>query len=191
MDNPTENFTYEFPEMNPRQRMWELILHIAKASIYDGKYGKTKLYKILYKSDFTAFRLLGRPITGAKYVRLLNGPIPDNIDELLSDMVASGDAKWEARPIPDRKPQMRVVAQREPDYTLFSARDIAFVDEVIRDLWNSSGTDAADETHGIVFQVLQLKEAIPYEASIISDDPITEEDIVAARELANKHGWSL
>ena len=175
MSDTATNFTFEFPEMQPRQKLRELILHIAKASLFDEKFGKTKLVKILYFSDFTSFRLWGKPVTGSKYVKLPNGPMPNDLNSILAEMESSGDIRVDKRLVPGYShPQMRIIALREPDYKIFSAQDIACVDDIIRNLWNSSGTDAADLTHGVVFKLLDPLEAIPYEASIISDEEVTQ-----------------
>ena len=39
----SEEFTYEFPEMSPRERLRELILYIAEKLKDDPKFGRTKL----------------------------------------------------------------------------------------------------------------------------------------------------
>jgi hypothetical protein len=187
MNRASDTLTYEFPEMQPRTRLRELILHIAKASVFDDKFDKAKLIGILFYADFTSFRLFGKPITGAKYWKLPDSPVPVGLDPLLEEMVGAGDLGVDL-PGYSHLP-MRVVAQREPNYALFAAQDIAYVDEVIRNLWDLSGTDVTDLTHGVMFKVLEVLEAIPYEASIISDEEITEENIIGARELMKKYGW--
>ncbi|MBI1258411.1 MAG: DUF4065 domain-containing protein [Chloroflexi bacterium] len=192
MSDSIQNFTYEFPDMQPRQKLRELILHITKASRFDEKFGKTKLVKILYFSDFTSFRLTGKPITGSKYVKLPSGPMPDDFNSLLAEMGAERDIHVDKQLIPGYShPQIRVVALREPNYKIFSAQDIAYVDDIIRSFWNSSGTDTADLTHGEVFKLLNPLEAIPYEASIISYEEVTQEDIASAQELIKKYGWDV
>ena len=41
----SEKFTYEFPEMSPRERLRELILYIAEKLKDDPNFGRTKLAK--------------------------------------------------------------------------------------------------------------------------------------------------
>ena len=47
----SEEFTYEFPEMSPRERLRELILYIAEKLKDDPNFGRTKLAKIIYFAD--------------------------------------------------------------------------------------------------------------------------------------------
>ena len=54
----------------------ELVLYIAEQSEGDPRFGAVKLNKILYYSDFEAFRVLGESITGATYRKLSEGPAP-------------------------------------------------------------------------------------------------------------------
>lgn len=190
MTTSSNKFTFEFPEMQPYKRLRELILHIAKASAFNQKFSKTKLVKLLYFADFTSYRLSGEPVTGSKYVKLPNGPMPKELNSVLAEMVSAGEIKIEEEQIPGyTNPRMRVIALRNPDYTLFSAKDIARVDELIRLHWDDDGTRLAEMTHGVIWKVLGVSEEIPYESALISDEEITQENIADAQELIKKHGW--
>lgn len=52
------------------------MLYIAKRSLTDPYFGYVKLNKILFYADFVAYGELGKPITGATYIRNLYGPTP-------------------------------------------------------------------------------------------------------------------
>ncbi len=191
MTDFADSLTFEFPQMQPQQRLRELILHIAKASRFNQNFSKTKLVKLLYFADFTAFRLHGEPITGSKYVKLPNGPIPDEFDALISEMVAEGDIRIEEERFPGYSyPRLRMIAFREPNYSLFSARQIALIDDLIRTHWEDDGTTLID-TSRVVWERLKALEAIPYEASIVSVEEVTQQDIADAQELVKKHGWDV
>src|SRR5262245_41687341 len=88
---PHRELTYEVREMDQSARLRELILFIATRSAYDRSFGVTKLNKLLWWSDTYAFGLYGRPITGAPYVRLPQGPVPDGIDRLRDQMREIGE----------------------------------------------------------------------------------------------------
>ncbi len=53
-----------------RTKLGELMLFISKRTAEDRRFGATKLNKVLFFSDFLAYRLLGDPITGAQYRKL-------------------------------------------------------------------------------------------------------------------------
>lgn len=59
------------------EKLRELILYIAQKSKTDPRCGAVKLNKLLYYADFSAYRLLGRAITGAEYQHLKKGRRPE------------------------------------------------------------------------------------------------------------------
>src|SRR5690242_16008851 len=73
------------------QKFRELVLYIAGRCQGMPYYGTTKLYKVLFYSDFQAFKNLGRPITAARYVALEHGPVPEERDIIQSDMTRRGE----------------------------------------------------------------------------------------------------
>ena len=50
--------------------------------------GKTKLNKLLYFLDFDHYEKHGKPVTGDIYINNDLGPVPSNIDEVLTEMEA-------------------------------------------------------------------------------------------------------
>jgi hypothetical protein len=50
---------------------------------------KTNLNKLLFYSDLASFYLNGRGISGATYINLPYGPVPDAYEEVLNEMAAS------------------------------------------------------------------------------------------------------
>lgn len=55
--------------------------------------GATKLNKIMWLSDFLAFRDLGQSITGARYVKREFGPVPHQILPILNELQQEGVVK--------------------------------------------------------------------------------------------------
>jgi len=88
-------------------------------------------------------------------------------------------------------PRERAYALREPNYDLFSAREIAIVEEHIRFFWNWPAKDISAYSHGMAWKLADDGDLIPYEAVFISDDPVTEEDVTRVKELAAEHGWKV
>ena len=58
------------------EKLKELILLLARASEGDPNFGTVKLNKELFYSDFLAYRLFGKAITGHEYIALELGPGP-------------------------------------------------------------------------------------------------------------------
>jgi hypothetical protein len=78
---------------------------------------------------------------------------------------------------------------RAPYRDIFSAGELALVDEVIKDLWGQTAEEVSDASHDIVWRGRQDQEDIPYEAVYLSNDPLTEDDIRRSKELAKELGW--
>ena len=49
----------------------------------------------------------------------------------------------------------------------------------------------SDYSHGIAWKVAKHKQLIPYEAMLLSDEEVTEEDEVRAQELIAQYGWDV
>jgi len=71
------------PKYN-EEKLAELILYVCHKSEADERFGATKLNKILFYSDFAAYRQLGQPITGADYQNLEEGPAPRKLPPIRS-----------------------------------------------------------------------------------------------------------
>src|SRR5690606_24360644 len=97
------------------------------------KFGATKLNKILYFSDFEAYGLWGRSITGATYIRLDRGPAPREILPTLLEMEDAGEIYREARTY-FHLTQNVVVPLIDADLDVFEPRELELVDSVIREL---------------------------------------------------------
>src|SRR5262245_25543654 len=101
-----------------KEKFRELILYIASQCEKDKSWNATKLNKILFYSDFIAFRTMGGAITGAEYFALEKGPAPKPLMPVREEMIEAGDLAIEKRTV-----QHRPVALREPDYSLFTAQE--------------------------------------------------------------------
>jgi hypothetical protein len=185
-----DNLTYEVPTLKDGdRRLRELIVYIAGKFLTCEFFGIVKLNKTLFHSDMLSFRRYGVPITGNKYKKDERGPVPVHVMPLQKQM----EARNEIRVIPEDMyglTQRRVVPLRKSDLTLFSGRDIAIVDEVIQALWHKTGTQVSQESHGIQWNTRALEDLIPYEASYLSDEPITPADVERTAALAKKFGWA-
>lgn len=179
--------TYEFPDMNGEAKLRELILYIADRCFDDRYFGAIKLNKILYYADFEAFRRHGKPITGVKYQRLEEGPAPKRLVPIRDEMLAKSEIF--IKEIETLKgTQRKIIALRKPDLSIFTAYEIAIVDQVIHALWNKTARQVSKSTHGITWHVYENHDLIPYESVHIADE-LTESDVARAHELVEEYGW--
>ena len=74
------------------QKFRELVLYVANKSADDPYIGATKLNKLLFFSDFLAYAVLGRPISGAVYEKQNHWPEPRELvnarQQLIEDLLA-------------------------------------------------------------------------------------------------------
>lgn len=86
---------------------------------------KTKLLKLLFYSDFLYFRKCGLSITGAQYVHIDLGPVPDNWGEYLEKMIKDKQIMREFRVIPNANcPGEKLRLGIEPDMNAFSPYEL-------------------------------------------------------------------
>lgn len=186
--------TYDFPELDSEKRLTELMLYIATKCADDPDFNVTRLNKILFFADFQAYRAFGKSISGAEYIALPYGPAPRKADEIRKQMVTRKEL-FQRHPPKYSHKRTRLVARREADLSLFTANDIAILDEVIEDFWGVFAKDATRASHGRAWEIARANyletgdDRIPYEAAFISDDAPDEADIERARELNAKFHW--
>lgn len=86
---------------------------------------KTKLLKLLFYSDFLYFRKYKLSITGAQYVHIDLGPVPDNWGEYLEKMIKDKQIIRDFRVIPNANyPGEELQLGVEPDMKAFSAYEL-------------------------------------------------------------------
>lgn len=166
----------------------ELVLYVSQKCANDPRFGSVKLNKILYFSDFLAFAHYGEPITGMEYFKLQHGPAPRRLVPIREQMKRDGDLGIQALPIGSGVEQ-RPVNLRAPDLSVFSAREIALVDAVIEFFSKHTGRTISDLSHRMSgWKAARLEETIPYETVFMSEEPLTEADIIRGREIAADYG---
>ena len=167
----------------------ELLLYVSRKCANDPTFGATKLNKILFYSDFFAYANLGEPITCFDYQRLRWGPAPRRLLPVQTEMIEKGELVLQSVHLLGGKIQKRTINLRNPDLSVFSAEEIAQVDEVIEALESARADVVSDLSHRLVgWKVVQEGESIPYNTIFLSDEPLTEAEVERGRELAKEYG---
>jgi len=176
--------------IQPNDRKFrELILYISQRCEQDPNFGKTKLNKILFYSDFLAYAQTGEPITGQEYMRIQHGPGARRLKPTLEDMQERGEVRIKRERKIDHD-QQRVLALRDPKLEgLFSNHQLGIVNQVIQYLWGRTNRQVSALSHAdIGWQMARHKETIPYETVFLSDRPLTEAELEYGRQLAAELG---
>lgn len=169
-------------------RLKELVIYIAQQCDADPAFGAVKLNKILFHSDFRAYKMRRKPITGTPYFRLKHGPAPRAMVPCMEELHRHNEVVTQKKFVGGRL-QKRPIALRPANLDqFFDASDIAIVNEVIREQWGQSATAVSNESHTIQWKTRADKDPIPYEAAFLSDEPVTHDDRLRARELIAELG---
>lgn len=181
--------TYEFHAAKFR----ELVVYVTERCADDPTFGAVKLNKILYYADFSAYLELRRPITGAVYRKLSEGPAPKQFVEAREALIDAGRVLLEERTYFGYV-QKRPVVQPGcgADSTLFSERELRIVDEVIDFFRGKSAREVSDYSHREPGWIMaEHLEEIPYQTAHLSAEPMDHEmqewAIGVARELQASH----
>ncbi len=118
-------------EYDPEKLEAAILFFIERAN--NGHLGKTKLMKLLYYADFDHMERYGEPITGARYRKFDQGPVPGEALDLLKDMEVQGKISVEQRDL-GLHTQFRYRSEIEPDLSLFSESEMATLKQVV-DRW--------------------------------------------------------
>jgi Protein of unknown function (DUF4065) len=134
-------------------------------------------------ADFIAYLTTGSSITGEEYEKWPLGPVPRRVVPTLKAMQAQ-DALVIAHREHFGRTQERPVALREPNLALFSGKEIAIVEEVIRSFWGRSAKEVSELSHGFIgWQATPDYQVIPYETALVDCEEPTEDAIAYAQEL--------
>lgn len=141
----------------------ELMVYVADKSVDDPDFGATKLNKVLFFSDFLAYGHFGVPITGADYQKLQFGPAPRQLLPIQQEL--ERDSAAVVVPMARfTQTQRRLTALRPADLSVFSAQEIALVDEVLHSLHGHDAVDVSEMSHRWAgWQAAEIGETIPYE----------------------------
>jgi uncharacterized phage-associated protein len=170
------------------RKLAELILYISQKSVNDVYFGQVKLHKIFFYSDFSAFGLWGKTITNAEYQHLEHGPGVHRMIPVQEALKATGDLALQPTWI-FGKTQIRCVNLRQPDLGVFTAAEIALVDEWIDRLKNLSAKEISEKSHATAaWQLTNESDLIDPKSVFISWRQPSEAEVRRGQELARKHG---
>ena len=169
----------------------EMVLSIAGRLRDDRAGGATKLNKVLYFADFVHVRRHGRPISGAEYQKLAQGPAPRRLRPVRERLVAAGDAEVVVEDFLGRE-MHRLIPRRDADLTVFEANELATIEKVLADLSGLTARQVSDLSHEEPgWRLSELGETIPYQMAFASNrQVITPTARRLAREAAERHGIS-
>ena len=170
------------------EKLRQLILYISEQCAAKRHYGKTVLYKLLYFSDFAAYRRLGQPITGTPYQKIDHGPAPLDRDRVLSSLERKRALVIQSLWVGGYE-QKKPVNLVTPDLGSFSGQEVAIVNEMIDFYGDMTAKQIENASHDEPgWFTTDMYDLIPYESALVSREPISDKEAEHASALAEKYG---
>ena len=180
-------------KIHPRQgpeddsKLRELVLLIATLSEGDKPFGKVKLNKLLFFSDFVAYRYFGKSITGHEYQKLPQGPAPRRLIKVIPSLgtppKSDPDIVVRTHDYYGRDLQ-RPLALRSPDTSAFTFAELQLISNLVEKWRGKSAKEISDNSHKFIgWKLAQNGETIPYEVSLVGSREPTEHERRRGKEL--------
>lgn len=171
-----------------QDRLRQLILYVCQRNHNAPRFGRIKLNKILWKSDFGSYAARGRPVTGRTYQRLPQGPAPKEMLPVYREMIHQQVLTEEWTDFGSGMVEMRPVARQEPNLSMFDSDDMEFVHRAIDHYWFMSGTETSDNSHGAAWSTRNDGDPMPYESALLSDRKLGRAQMERLRQMALARG---
>jgi transcriptional regulator with XRE-family HTH domain len=124
-----------------------VLLYILERCAGKPNVGETALYKLLYFSDFNYYELYEEHLTGAKYLKLPYGPVPQKLDTIISQMIEKGQLQ-RVKTEYHGYPQTRYLPLEKADLTELRASEKDIIDRVIEQMSDWSAAMLSNYSHG-------------------------------------------
>jgi hypothetical protein len=171
------------------RKLAELIIYVSQKCACDASFGGTKLNKILFFSDFSAYGKRGKSITGCDYQRIPAGPAPRRLVPVRDALIEAGHLVMQPVFLASGLLQKRLVNLREPDLTLFGGEEIAIVDEWIDRLFPMTAKAVSNLSHKTAaYQSVEDGESIDIRTVFLSVSDPTPAEIARGQKIAEKLG---
>jgi hypothetical protein len=121
------------------EKFKNVLLYILERCAGKPNVGEKVLGMLLYFLDFNYYEIYEEQLTGATYRKLPNGPLPDELESLLAQMIEERQLLSIAL-VGHASPQMRYLPLAKPDLTLLLASEVGVIDKVIAQMgdWSES-----------------------------------------------------
>ena len=170
-------------------KLREAILYIASL-IPPEQLGKTKLFKILFFSDFSYFKLHRESITGERYIHRENGPVPSH--NYIVDKMKNNEIEIVKMKKGDFV-QQSIKSNRKPNLALFKPEEHEVIKKTSKQISPLTGKKITEITHELdLWKQTRINEYIPYallfndENDDMSDGGFTEDEEILVHSQSFK-----
>ncbi|NOQ25441.1 MAG: DUF4065 domain-containing protein [Bacteroidales bacterium] len=151
----------------------DILLYILERCAGKPNVGETLLYKLLYFSDFNYYERYEEHLSGAEYRKLPYGPVPQKLDTIINQMIASKQLK-RFKADYHGYPQTRYIPLTKPNLSSFKASEIDIIDKVIDQYSDWSASAISDYSHkDMPWLASKDGETIDYELAFYREPPFS------------------
>jgi transcriptional regulator with XRE-family HTH domain len=135
---PVEDIRISVPELQI-DKFKNVLLYVLEYCAGKPNVGETVLNKLLYFCDFNYYELYEEHLTGARYKKLPYGPVPQNLNQIIHQMIDNGQLK-RVKTEYHGLTQTRYLPLEKTDLTKLSAAEKTVIDNVLLQMsdWNAS-----------------------------------------------------
>ena len=150
------------------RKLAQMLLYVAHRLKGDRWNGKTKIHKILFFSDFEAYRQTGRSISGEDYIKYDQGPFLPAIDTTVQKMSNANLAAWAP---PNEWDEIQLIPQRSEIPTdLLTDQEMQIMDSVIQRFWGWTARAVSNRSHRLFgWLTTPNGQTIPYSSAYVGD----------------------
>lgn len=149
----------------------DILLYILEKCAGKPNIGETLLYKLLYFSDFNYYEIYEEHLTGAEYRKLPFGPVPQKLDSIIKEMIASKLIK-RFKTEYHGYPQTRYIPLTKPNLKNLKASEKDILDKVIEQYSDWSASAISDYSHkDMPWLASKDGETIDYELAFYREAP--------------------
>ena len=150
-----------------------VLLYILERCAGKPNFGETVLYKLLYFSDFNYYELYEEHLTGANYRKLPFGPVPQNLDVIIAQMIDFKQIK-RVKTNYHGYPQTRYLPLEKADLRELKASEKETIDRVIEQMSDWSASAVSNYSHkDIPWMASKEGEEINYELAFYREPPFS------------------
>ena len=154
-------------------KLKNVLLYILEKCAGKPNVGETVLYKLLYFSDFNYYELYEEHLTGAKYRKLPFGPVPQQLNTIIKQMIEGGQLK-RVKTEYHGYPQTRYLPLEKSDLTQLQASETDILDMVIEQMSDWSATAISNYSHNdLPWLASKEGEEINYELAFYREAPFS------------------
>jgi hypothetical protein len=166
--------------MDGRKKLKQMVLYVSAKMRDAGSFGSTKLNKVLFRVESSAYRELGRTITGFQYQKNERGPTLRAFKPITSEMEQEGSIRWEVRSV-GATDEHRIIPLVEYDERAFSKQELEIIDREIQRAWSLTAKQMSDEEHQTAaWFATRIGESVRPELSFVEDPgqtiPLSDEE---------------